>query len=258
MGFMFVIEEMQFWGILLVIDQINDSGGINGCLFEFIIYDLGLDMCFYGQLVKWLMVVDEVSMIFGCYMLVSWKLVFLVVEWLNGLLWYLMFYEGFEFLFNVIYIGVIFNQNSMQFCSLFMKLYGDCFFFIGFDYIYLWEFNCIMCEMVVWSGGSVVGECYVCFGVLWLEFELIMQEIKFVKFDVIFLMVVGDGIVFFYQVYFDKGFDLKKMLIVSFMICEVEIVVMGYDVGEGYLIVVLYFQGIDNNQNSEFVKSYQK
>jgi len=257
-GFMSVIEETQLRGTLLAIDQINDSGGINGRPLEPVIYDPGSDTRSYGQLAKRLMVVDEVSTIFGCYTSASRKSVLPVVERLNGLLWYPTLYEGFEFSPNVIYTGATPNQNSMQLCSLLMKLYGDRFFFIGSDYIYPQESNRIMREMVARSGGSVVGERYVRLGASRLEFEPIMQEIKLTKPDVIFSTVVGDGTVFLYQAYSDKGFDPKKMPIASLTTCEAEIAAMGHDVGEGHLTAAPYFQGVGNNQNSEFVKSYQK
>lgn len=47
---MSVIEETQLRGTLLAIDQINDSGGINGRPLEPVIYDPGSDTRSYGQL----------------------------------------------------------------------------------------------------------------------------------------------------------------------------------------------------------------
>lgn len=257
-GFMSVIEETQLRGTLLAIDQINDNGGINGRPLEPVIYDPGSDTRSYGQLAKRLMVVDGVTTIFGCYTSASRKAVLPVVERLNGLLWYPTLYEGFEFSPNVIYTGATPNQNSSQLCSLLMKLYGDRFFFIGSDYIYPRESNRIMREMVASNGGSVVGEHYVRLGASRLEFEPVMQEIQRAKPDVIFSTVVGDGTVFLYQAYADRGFDPKIMPIASLTTSEAEIDAMGHDVGEGHLTAAPYFQGIGNNQNNEFVQKYQK
>lgn len=257
-GFMSVIEETQLRGTLIAIDEINDRGGINGRPLEAIIYDPGSDTRSYGHLAKRLMVEDGVSTIFGCYTSSSRKAVLPVVERLNGLLWYPTLYEGFEFSPNVIYTGATPNQNSLQLCSLLMKLYGTRFFFIGSDYIYPRESNRIMREMVGKSGGSVVGERYVRLGASRLEFAPIMQEIKRVQPDVVFSTVVGDATTYLYQAYSDMGLDPKVMPIASLTTSEAEIAAMGHDVGEGHLTAAPYFQGIGNTLNSAFVGRYQK
>jgi len=257
-GHMSVIEETQLRGTLIAIDEINDGGGINGRPIEAIIYDPGSETRAYGNLAKRLMVEDGVSTIFGCYTSSSRKAVLPVVERLNGLLWYPTLYEGFEFSPNVIYTGATPNQNSMQLCSLLMRLYGNRFFFVGSDYVYPRESNKIMRDMVAKSGGTVVGERYVPLGASRLEFEPIMQEIKRMRPDVIFSTVVGEGTVFLYQAYADMGLDPKLMPIASLTTCEAEIAAMGYDVGEGHLTAAPYFQGIGNTLNSAFVRRYQK
>ncbi|WP_228873405.1 transporter substrate-binding protein [Roseibium aggregatum] len=58
---MSVIEETQLRGTLTAIDEINDSGGINGRPIEPIIYDPGSDSRNYGLLAKKLMVEDGCS-----------------------------------------------------------------------------------------------------------------------------------------------------------------------------------------------------
>lgn len=257
-GFMSVIEETQFRGTLIAIDEINEKGGVNGRPLEPIIYDPGSDTRSYGHFAKRLMVEDGVSTIFGCYTSSSRKAVLPVVERLNGLLWYPTLYEGFEFSPNVIYTGATPNQNSMQLCRLLMELYGNRFFFIGSDYIYPRESNRIMREMVRNSGGSVVGERYVRLGAERLEFMPVMQEIKRVQPDVIFSTVVGEGTVFLYQAYADMGLNPNTMPIASLTTSEAEISAMGHDVGEGHITAAPYFQGVGSHLNGTFVRRYQK
>lgn len=257
-GFMAVIEETQLRGTLTAIDEINDTGGINGRPIEPIVYDPGSDSRTYGLLAKKLMVEDGVSTIFGCYTSSSRKAVLPVVERLDGLLWYPTLYEGFEFSSNVIYTGATPNQNSVQLCRTLMELYGNRFYFVGSDYIYPRESNRIMRELIRHSGGSVVGERYVKLGADRNAFTPIMRDIKQMQPDVIFSTVVGEATVFLYQAYADVGLNPKVTPIASLTTSEAEVRAMGFDVGEGHLTAAPYFQGVGNDHNATFVNRYQK
>lgn len=257
-GFMAVIEETQLRGTMTAIDEINDTGGINGRPVEPVVYDPGSDSRAYGLYAKKLMVEDGVSTIFGCYTSSSRKAVLPVVERLDGLLWYPTLYEGFEFSSNVIYTGATPNQNSVQLCRTLMELYGTRFYFVGSDYIYPRESNRIMRELIRHSGGSVVGERYVKFGADRSAFVPIMRDIKQVQPDVIFSTVVGEATIFLYQAYADMGLDPKVTPIASLTTSEAEVRAMGFDVGEGHLTAAPYFQGVGNDSNTTFVNRYKK
>ncbi len=257
-GFMSVIEETQLRGTLIAIDEINESGGINGRPIEAIIYDPGSDARSYGQYAKRLMVEDGVSTIFGCYTSSSRKSVLPVVERLDGLLWYPTLYEGFEFSPNVIYTGATPNQNSVQLCKALMQEYGPRFFFVGSDYIYPRESNRVMRELVRNNGGSVVGERYLRLEADRSEFVPLLRDIKRVQPDVIFSTVVGESTTFLYQAYHDVGLDPKTVPIASLTTTEAEIQAMGHDVGEGHYTAASYFQGVTTERNSSFVDQYHK
>lgn len=92
-----------------MIVEINEVGGVNGCEIVFVVCDVCLDLVVYVWFVDELIVIECVNVLFGGYMLSSCKVLILIVEKWDKLLFYLMFYEGFEFLLNVIYIGVVLN-----------------------------------------------------------------------------------------------------------------------------------------------------
>jgi len=143
-GVMAVIEETQLRATLLAIDEINQSGGINGFELVPVIYDPQSDAQTYAQCAKRLMIEDGVTMIFGCYTSSSRKAILPVVERLNGLLWYPTLYEGFEFSSNVIYTGAAPNQNSVAPCLYPAHPYGARFYFVGSDYVCPRESNRVM------------------------------------------------------------------------------------------------------------------
>jgi branched-chain amino acid transport system substrate-binding protein len=257
-GFMSVIENTQYQGTLLAIDEINEAGGVCGRQLVPVAYDPGSDSTAYGHFAKRLMIEDEVNTIFGCYTSSSRKAVLPVVERLNGLLWYPTLYEGFEASPNVIYTGASPNQNSLALCRYLMDTYGSRFYFVGSDYIYPRESNRVMRELLKANGGSVVGERYVSVHARWQDFLPIMQDIRRLKPDVIFSTVVGEGTVYLYQAYANVGLDPKRMPIASLTTTEAEIAAMGFDVGEGHITAASYFQGIGTDSNSAFVREFKK
>jgi ABC-type branched-subunit amino acid transport system substrate-binding protein len=257
-GFMSVIENTQYQGTLLAIEEINAAGGVCGRELVPVAYDPGSDSLAYGHYAKRLMIEDEVSTIFGCYTSSSRKAVLPVVERLNGLLWYPTLYEGFEASPNVIYTGASPNQNSLALCRYLMDTFGSRFYFVGSDYIYPRESNRVMRELLKANGGSVVGERYVSVHARWQDFLPIVQDIKRLRPDVIFSTVVGEGTVFLYQAYANVGLDPKQMPIASLTTTEAEIAAMGFDVGEGHITAASYFQGIEGSANNSFVRQFKK
>jgi ABC-type branched-subunit amino acid transport system substrate-binding protein len=256
-GFMSVIEETQFQGTFLAIEEINAAGGVCGRELVPVSYDPGSDSAAYGHYAKRLMIEDEVSTIFGCYTSSSRKAVLPVVERLNGLLWYPTLYEGFEASPNVIYTGASPNQNSLVLCRHLMDNYGSRFYFVGSDYIYPRESNRVMREVLKANGGSVVGERYVSVHARWQDFLPIVQDIRRIKPDVIFSTVVGEATIFLYQAYANVGLDPRKMPIASLTTTEAEIAAMGFDVGEGHITAASYFQGIEGEANDSFVTRFK-
>lgn len=257
-GNMAVIEETQLRGTLMGLEEINDAGGVNGRAIEPVIYNPCSDPKFFGLYAKKLMVEDGVSTIFGCYTSSSRKAVLPVVERLDGLLWYPTLYEGFEFSPNVIYTGATPNQNSVQLCRMLMEHYGNRFYFVGSDYVYPRCSNRIMRELVINSGGSVMGERYLPLTADRSDFQPIMRDIKKVQPDVIFSTVVGEATILFYQAYADAGLNPKVMPVASLTTSETEVRAMGHDVAEGHLTAASYFQGVESDENAAFVQRYQK
>ncbi|MDX5362212.1 MAG: transporter substrate-binding domain-containing protein [Alphaproteobacteria bacterium] len=257
-GFMALIEETQMRGTLLAIDEINESGGVNGRPLQPIIYDPASESAAFGRLAKRLMVEDGVTTIFGCYTSSSRKAVLPVIERLNGLLWYPTLYEGFEFSPNVIYTGAAPNQNSVELCRFLMREYGTRFYLVGSDYVYPRESNRIMRELVRHNGGEVVGETYVPLRAGHRHFVPVMRDIRQAAPDVIFSTVVGDSTVSLYQVYNDFCFNPRVCPIASLTTTEAEIRAMGGDVGEGHLTAAPYFEGVAGSTNANFVERYHR
>jgi branched-chain amino acid transport system substrate-binding protein len=188
--------------------------------------------------------------LFGCYMSSSRKAVLPVVEKWNKLLFYPTLYEGFEFSNNIIYTGAAPNQNSVQLAEFMTTNFGARVYLVGSDYIYPYESNRIMGELVLQRQGSEkVGERYVPLDAVEADFHPIIADIVDRQPDFIFSTLVGNSTAAFYRAYAQAGLDPRKMPIASLTTSEAEVSQMGADVATGHITAAPYFQSIQRAEN---------
>jgi len=240
----------QLQGALLGIEEINAAGGIDGRELVAVRHDPQSNPARYAQLAEKLIVQDRVNVIFGCYMSSSRKAVIPVIEKWNKLLFYPTLYEGFEYSGNVIYTGAAPNQNSVQLAEFMTTNFGARVYLIGSDYIYPYESNRIMGELVMQRPGSEkLGEHYAALDATEKDYRAIMADIRDKQPDFIFSTVVGDSTASLYRAYAEAGFDPKRMPIASLTTSEAEISQMGRGVATGHFTAAPYFQSIDSPAN---------
>ena len=244
------IGTSQLQGALLAIDEINNAGGIAGRELQPIIYDPESNPSRYAVLAETLIHSDGVNVIFGCYMSSSRKAVIPIIEKWNKLLFYPTLYEGFEYSSNVIYTGAAPNQNSVQLAEFMTSNFGPRVYLIGSDYIYPYESNRIMGELVMQrQGGEILAERYAPLDAQERDYVDVMADILNKQPDFIFSTVVGDSTTALYRAYADAGFDPKKMPIASLTTSEAEISQMDNGVAAGHYTSAPYFQSIDTEIN---------
>ena len=240
----------QLQGALLGIDEINEAGGINGRELVAIRYDPQSIPSRYAELAERLIVEDGVNVIFGCYMSSSRKAVIPVIEKWNKLLFYPTLYEGFEYSSNVIYTGAAPNQNSVQLAEFMTSNFGARVYLIGSDYIYPYESNRIMGELVQQCQGSEkLAERYMALNATDKDYAEIMADIRNKQPDFIFSTVVGESTAALYRAYADAGFDPKTMPIASLTTSEAEISQMERGMATGHYTSAPYFQSIQSDAN---------
>lgn len=245
------IGQSQLQGAQLAIDEINEAGGLLGRELVAVRYDPASTPARYAALAEQLIVRDGINVIFGCYMSSSRKAVIPIVEKWNKLLFYPTLYEGFEFSGNVIYTGAAPNQNSVQLADYMTSSFGARVYLIGSDYIYPYESNRIMGELVMQHPGSdKLGEHYLPLDATERDYAAIMQDVRARQPDFIFSTVVGDSTASLYRAYADAGFNPQTMPIASLTTSEAEIAQMGADVAAGHFTAAPYFQSIDSPANA--------
>ena len=237
-------------GALLGIDEINEAGGIDGRELVAVRYDPQSTPSRYAELAERLIVQDGVNVIFGCYMSSSRKAVIPVIEKWNKLLFYPTLYEGFEYSSNVIYTGAAPNQNSVQLAEFMTSNFGARVYLIGSDYIYPYESNRIMGELVQQrQGNEKLAERYMALNATDKDYVEIMADIRNKQPDFIFSTVVGESTAALYRAYADAGFDPKTMPIASLTTSEAEISQMERGIAAGHYTSAPYFQSIQSNVN---------
>lgn len=253
-----IIEKSQLNGALLAIDLINSAGGVRGRPLAVVSYDPQSKVSQYGKLAEKLIVNDKISAIFGCYMSSSRKEVLPIVERRNALFFYPTLYEGFEYSPNVIYGGACPNQNSVPLANYLMKSYGKRIFFVGSNYIYPYESNRVMRNVLRQGGGEVVGERFFDLDTCAEGFRDVVQEILKLKPDAIFSTVVGQSCIEFYRAYHAAGGDGRICPIASLTTNEGEISAIGADAAVGHITAAPYFRSISSPANRRFLKSYER
>jgi len=247
------IESSQLLGTLLAIDEINEHGGIDGRELVPVYYDPCSSPGNYKILAERLVVEDGVRVILGCYMSSTRKAVLPVVERWNALLMYPTLYEGFEYSRNIIYTGAAPNQNSVQLAEYMMREHGSRVYLVGSDYIYPYESNRIMSDLVLGQGGAKVAERYLKLDATESDFVDVVADIKRKRPDFIFSTVVGQATAHFYKAYAEAGLDPGVMPIASLTTSEAEVQEMGADVAAGHITSAVYFQSIETEANRRCV-----
>lgn len=253
------IGTSQLQGTLLAIEEVNDAGGIDGREVIAVRYDPQSQPELYALLANKLITQDHVNVIFGCYMSSSRKAVIPIIERWNKLLFYPTLYEGFEYSDNLIYTGAAPNQNSVQLAEFMTSNFGARVYLIGSDYIYPYESNRIMGELVLQHKDSEkLAERYVPLSATERDYAAIMEDIRQKRPDFIFSTVVGDSTASLYRAYAEAGFDPKTMPIASLTTSEAEVRQMGADVAAGHFTSAPYFHSIQSDANKRCLERLRR
>ncbi len=253
-----VIETSQRLGTLLAVEEINATSGIHGRELKLISYDPQSRPSAYRQLAEQLVVDDGVRVILGCYMSSTRKAVLPVLERWNALLMYPTLYEGFEYSRHVIYTGAAPNQNSVQLAEFMMRAFGSRVFMVGSDYLYPYESNRIMSDLILEGGGEKVAEVYLPLDAKREDFAAVVKRIKALQPDFVFSTVVGEGTAMLYQAYAEAGLDPLRMPIASLTTSEAEVQQMGAQFSGGHITSAPYFQSIDSDNNRRCVEAFHR
>ncbi len=251
-----IIEESLNKATIMAIEEINDSGGINGMKITPVVEDPASDPATFAAKARKLVLNDRCVSVFGSYTSASRKAVLPVFEKRDNLYWYPTLYEGRECSKNVIYTGAVPNQQQDEFVPWLVEKFGKRWYLIGSNYIYPKEENNYCKKLLADLGCEVVAEEYVPLG--HSEFASVVNKFRSEKPNVIFSTVVGDSVVALHRQYRAAGLDPETMPMASLTTSENEVAAMGGDAAAGHFTSAPYFQVWDSPENQKFVEAYKK
>jgi branched-chain amino acid transport system substrate-binding protein len=251
------VERTQLQATLLAIEQINAAGGLLDLPIEPVVYDPESNLKKFRALAEHLLAVDRVRLVFGCYMSSSRKAVLPVIESYRGLLFYPTLYEGFEYSRHCIYTGAAPNQNALQLARFLFEHFGNRFLLVGSNYVYPYESNRVMADLVRQNRGKIVNEIYVPLNTDVADFSRVIAEIKKTEPDVIFSTVVGHSTASLYEAYRTAGFDPARRPIASLTTSEAEVAEMSAEMAEGHITAAPFFETLGTATARRFVAAYK-
>ena len=248
-------------GLTLAVEQVNASAEFD---FQFapLVFDPGGDLQNYQEHCELLIRDKGVRHIVGCYTSASRKQVLPLIERYDRLLWHSARYEGFENSDNVIYVGAAPNQHVVPLARYMIETLGSSVYCVGANYLWTWETNRVLQEIVSAAGGEIIAKRLV---TLWdTEISHIVREIIDRRPPIIFNTLVGEASYRFYR-------DLHRALardrsrggaprpaILSCSLCEPELRLIGPRASVGHLTSSVYFSSIDTPENRSFVRRYRE
>ncbi|MFC7052591.1 transporter substrate-binding domain-containing protein [Hansschlegelia quercus] len=242
-------------GALLAVSEVNAGAAIK---LDPVMVNPGGDLTRYGPLSSQLLS-SGIRQVVGCYTSSSRKEVIPVFEKHDGLLWYPSHYEGFESSENVVYTGAAPNQHILPLIDYLMSSHGDRAFCVGSNYIWAWENNRILREVVVARGGTVLAERYLPVGET--DFAKTIEAILAARPSFVFSSLIGlSGYVFIRslrEACLARGINQPGVMpVASCNLNEPDLIDIGGAAMDGHISSSVYFSSLPTSESRTFVASY--
>src|SRR5258708_11334291 len=246
--------EMRKSG-LMAVDEINESDAFD---FTFAphLRDPGGVVAGYHTACADLIREVQVDHIVGCYTSASRKQVIPIVERTERLLWHPARYEGFESSDNVIYVGAAPNQHVVPLVRHMLDHISGDVFCIGSNYIWTWEMNRVIREIVTSSGGRILAERLLELGETTVDH--IVKEIIDRKPPVVFNTLVGESSYALMRALHAAATRAGLTIpMLSCTLCEPELTLIGSAASVRCITSSAYFESIERPENRAFVARWK-
>jgi len=242
-------------GALLGIEQINAAAA--GFSLEPLIVDSGGDPARYYDDCETMLRRDNVRHFIGCYTSAARRQVRPLIEGSDALLWHAARYEGFESSDNVIYVGAAPNHNVIPLARYMLRHIARDVFCVGSNYVWTWETNRVMREIVSGAGGHMIAERLLDLGETAVAH--MVQEIVRRKPPVVFNTLVGESSYRFVRALHAAAASAGVTIpILSCSLCEPELRLIGPAASAGCIVSSAYFESVARPENHAFVTRWKR
>jgi len=253
------VGRTMFRGAQLAVREIADDASYDFA-FDVRTVEAGGRTEGYVAAAKSLLAIPGLTHVVGCYTSSSRKEVLPVFEKLDAVLWYPSHYEGFETSENIVYTGAAPNQHVVPLTHYILSEGGRQAFMVGSNYIWAWENNRIMREILGRNGGKVLGERYL--PIDELDMAEIVDLILRNRPDFIFSTLIGESAYSFFRCLRSKcieaGLDQPRDLpVLSCSLAEFELPLIGC-ASDGHISSSVYFSSVKTDANDQFLTAWAK
>lgn len=269
-GTMAATEKPAADAVLLAVEEVNKSGGVQGSQLVPVLADGRSDPEVFKKEAERLIAQEGVAAIFGCWTMASRRAVKPIVEKYDSMLFYPAQNEGLEQSPNIVYLGAAPNQQTIPAVTWAHSHLGRRFFLVGSDQVFPRMANAIAKDVLRYLGGEVVGEKYVPLG--GTDFSGIAEAIKKTRPDVVLSTVRGDSNISFFEAVDKADIPTDKTTILALSLDENGVSSIIADIqgrqpkkAEHILAEHLagthacwnYFENIDNPANAAFIRKFK-
>jgi len=246
--------EMQK-SALMAVDEINQGDEFD---FTFVphLRDPGGVVAAYHTACEDLIRTERIQHVVGCYTSASRKQVIPIIERTERLLWHPARYEGFESSDNVIYVGAAPNHTVVPLVRHMLDHISRDVFCVGSNYVWTWETNRVLREIVTSAGGHILAERLLELGETAVDH--IVKEIVDRKPPVVFNTLVGESSYAFMRLLHratqHSGVTIP---VLSCSLCEPELKLIGSAASVGCITSSAYFESIERPENRAFVARWK-
>jgi len=243
-------------GATMAVEEVNRSEEFD---FAFTphLRDPGGVVAAYHSACEHLIREEHVEHIVGCYTSASRKQVIPIVERMDRLLWHPARYEGFESSDNVIYVGAAPNHNVIPLARYMLGHIARDVFCVGSNYVWTWETNRVMREIVAGAGGQIVAERLLEMGEIAVGH--IVREILKRKPPVVFNTLVGESSYRFVRALHAAAASAGVAIpMLSCSLCEPELRLIGPEASAGCIVSSAYFESVARTENLGFVERWKR
>ena len=247
--------------LVMLIEKLNESGGLLGRPVEAAILDPRSDVQAYAGQAESLLRDHKAAAIFGCWTSASRKQVLPVLAEHDGLLFYPSQYEGQEQSAHVIYTGATPQQQALPAIDHLIEMGRRRFFLVGTDYVYPRTTNVIIRNYLKGArniGNDAVDELYTPFNETnWRD--AVQRIRKFCGKDgAIIATLSGDSNVHFFRERARQGLDADILPVMSLSLGEAEMPALYERNLVGHMVAWNYLQTIDTPENRAFLAEWRR
>lgn len=246
--------------LVMLIEQLNERGGLLGRPVEAVIMNPRSDWKLYADQARTMLTEQKVAAIFGCWTSASRKQVLPVVEWANGLLFYPSQYEGEEQSPNVFYMGGTPRQQALPAIDYLRRMHRKKFFLVGSDYIYPRTTNAIIRSYLAKAGiaGADVAEFFAPLGHAdWRNTITDLRKFAAGGQSAVISTISGDSNMHFYREFARADLTADVLPVMSLSIGEAELPALPRASMTGHYVAWNYLHEMDSRPNRDFISAWR-